>query len=313
MNSQIDYLIGETIKKVSTDFFEYTICNLCGSNRASTVFTKGYVKVVRCKSCGLTYLNPRLKYDKLLEFYSEGENEEANVNKSVESSAIQLGKDRVEGIKKYKKGGKFLEIGFGSGYTLWVAKECGYETYGVEPSKTGYKHAKNLKLNVHHGTLSDTNFESKYFDVICLYHVLEHVPSPKDDLLEINRILKDDGILVLETPNIKGLRSVILNARWRDIHGAHLYYFSPKTLKKILLRTNFRVDKLLGYGTGLDITNYIQHSAIYIGSERSRKLANIYTKNINILRRLYKPLTRIIKIDDAMQAYASKKHEIIYS
>jgi len=155
-------------------------------------------------------------------------------------------KDRAKPISAFKKNGRILDVGCGDGYFLKHMKDKGWETYGVEPGEVASKYAKDvLKVNVFKGELKEARFPNKYFDVITLFEVLEHLHNPSANLCEIGRILKEDGLLVITVPNFTGFASKIFKERRIAIDAPrHLYHFSQITLGKILEKMEFKVLRI---------------------------------------------------------------------
>ncbi|MEW6009208.1 MAG: class I SAM-dependent methyltransferase [Candidatus Omnitrophota bacterium] len=151
-------------------------------------------------------------------------------------------------LKKYinNKTGEVLDVGTGSGEFLELMKDNGWRVSGVEYAKTTSEYAReNLHLNVKTGDLLETNFQSCYFDLVTLWDSLEHLYSPKETLIEINRILKDDGLLVISTPNIDNLAAMMFKNFWYTNVPRHLYQFSPKTIKLVLKKANFKAFRII--------------------------------------------------------------------
>lgn len=237
---------------------EHIKCNICNSDSYSVIHEAKYEKekvpdltekfrssgdetlidqVVKCNNCGLIYVNPRLKSNLIVKGYSEGSDE--NFVSQAKGRELTFAKS-LKLIEKYSNKGKILDIGTAGGSFLHVAKKRGWEVYGIEPNKWLCEWAKkNYELEIQSGTLFDHKFEDNYFDVITLWDVLEHVSDPKALLIEINRILKKEGILVVNYPDIGSLISKLMGKRWVFLLSVHLFYFSPKTIKKILKLTNF--------------------------------------------------------------------------
>jgi SAM-dependent methyltransferase len=97
-------------------------------------------------------------------------------------------------------------------------------------------------LNVFTGTVEEAKFENDFFDVIILNNVLEHLFDPKTTLNEINRILKNNGTLVIGIPNANSFEAKIFKKYWSawDL-PRHLYHFTPNTIKSLLNKTGFQV------------------------------------------------------------------------
>jgi len=216
---------------------EWVKCNLCGSEDFSLLF-KGHdyqyfspltFKVMRCNRCGLVCLNPRPK--EIIHYYPE--------RKEVieKDYFLFLNPDRIKKVKRLKKRGRILDIGFGHGDFLFDMSKEGWEVYGNEISKTGYDFAREklgLK-NIYNSDLLSLDFPENYFDVVTMWHTLEHMKKPQETLRRINRILKDDGVLIIECPDFSSLQSRFFKDKWFGLDlPRHLYQLSPKILKKLL-------------------------------------------------------------------------------
>lgn len=115
--------------------------------------------------------------------------------------------ERVDVLKKLKSHGKVLEIGSGSGILLACLAKKGYDVYGVEPDKLSYNASRilfkdnKLKCNIKNNRGEKIEFESKYFDLIISYQVIEHVQDPLGVFKECGRVLKKGGVVYFVIPN----------------------------------------------------------------------------------------------------------------
>ncbi|MBA3733327.1 class I SAM-dependent methyltransferase [Patescibacteria group bacterium] len=141
------------------------------------------------------------------------------------------------GIKK----GKLLDVGCATGFFMNIAKDFGFEVYGVEMSDFAAQKGRDAGLNIITGPLEGSNYPDSHFDVITMCDVLEHVSSPKDVLAEAKRILKKGGVLMVNTPDSESLWSRLFGSRWHLIlPPEHLHYFSPFTLNYYLSNHGFK-------------------------------------------------------------------------
>ena len=132
---------------------------------------------------------------------------------------------------------------------LELAKERGYEVFGVELQDSMAKYAREqLGLDVVTGELFDANYPDNFFDVVTMWSLLGHVPSPSKVLRETSRILKDESVLCIVEGNIES-RFVRTDPNWWE--PFHLYHFSVTTLSKMLARTGFTIQKLIVNPSGL--------------------------------------------------------------
>ena len=221
-----------------------TVINTCRILKEDADIPEQYLDLVKCSSCGLVYVNPRPV--KLEELYSKEYFDAAYMkfygDKDAGSTQSNEPFDfRLSLIEKYRKSGKFLDVGCATGEFLLKARERGFETMGVEIS--GYAAdigVKKYGLNIIKGILPDANLPPSSFEVITAGDILEHTPDPKAFLFEIRRLLKDDGILYLAVPNFASAHYMTmsqvgkLNNRNYFILPQHLYQFTPATLKRLL-------------------------------------------------------------------------------
>lgn len=216
-------------------------CNLCGADDTELLFIKDNYRVVQCRKCRLVYINPRPFEGVLKQKYS-GDYSLGYIAKR--DSKRKRARKIVRRIFKFKKQGRFLDIGCSAGFILEAAREKGFETYGVEISPHGLRHAREqLQLNVMDGYLQDIHFPEGSFDVIVMYDVLEHLPDPAKIFHEINRIMKPDGLMEIWTPNIGHWKARTMGKEWPHIISDHLYYFTLETLAKMLEKVGLYIYK----------------------------------------------------------------------
>jgi 2-polyprenyl-3-methyl-5-hydroxy-6-metoxy-1,4-benzoquinol methylase len=211
-------------------------CNLCGADDYKVLCTPKTTDgpVVQCRACGLVYVNPRLKgylfdgpdssewleeYQALVEKFHMISPDQAE---DSERTKRQCFRDRLRRIRAMKGDGRLLDVGCATGIFLDMARAQGFQVFGVEP--TPYLAAEasaRLGLDVYAGTLERANLPALSFDVVTLFHVIEHVSSPLNLLTEVHRILKPGGLLCLETPSVDGLWFRIMDSHWRQYIRDH--------------------------------------------------------------------------------------------
>ena len=220
-------------------------CNLCSTinTGARPILKMNSYPIIKCKKCGLVYIDYKFTREELESFYTlenypylEGD------MRAMEQRSFLQAKSELNVIRKYVKKGKLLDVGCAVGFFLKIAKEHGFEPFGVEISSDLSKLARErYGLNVITGTLENTNFKSDFFDVVTLFSVLEHVPDPLGTLKTINRCIKKEGVLLIKVPNYN---RVFFRLNWKKdtIWGkVHLFYFTPKTITELLKRAGFEI------------------------------------------------------------------------
>jgi 2-polyprenyl-3-methyl-5-hydroxy-6-metoxy-1,4-benzoquinol methylase len=244
--------------------FEYRSCPSCGRDDFEVVFesnlkpscfnvlydyrmetydphkaVEGYLvpgkewgRHVRCKNCGLVYMNPIEQVSRTNEYYSRATN---NHTSTIRESYLRTAESQVRLIQKHARGKRLLDIGCAQGFFLYSACQAGYTGKGVELSEDAADYAKKeFGLDVEVKPFEDLHFPENHFDVVTLWQTLEHLANPGPVLNEVHRILKPGGLVAVSTPNIKGVPARILGRRWWDIKRLHVNQFCPATLAAIL-------------------------------------------------------------------------------
>ncbi len=131
-----------------------------------------------------------------------------------------------------------MDIGAGTGDFLAEAKKRGWEVFGIEPDEEARKLAleKGIKLSEHSG-----NFKSEKFDVITMWHVLEHVYDLKNQIIELEHLLKKNGLLIIAVPNFQSYDAHYYKEFWAayDV-PRHLWHFSQSSFKHLFSGTGFK-------------------------------------------------------------------------
>lgn len=142
-----------------------------------------------------------------------------------------------------------LEIGCATGALLSAFAEAGWDATGVEvgPSMAAYARS-TFGLNVLEGTLETAGLPDSAFDVVVATHLIEHLNDPRSFLREVRRTLRPDGALWLVTPNAAGFQAWLKGKEWRSAIRDHLYLFSVRTLRDLLVDEGFSVDHVGTWG-----------------------------------------------------------------
>lgn len=255
---------------------ESVACNLCGSNDFTVIYPPRYDiarpegitnsfkssgdeilfdQLVRCKICGLQYLNPRLRENLILEGYGSGTDERFVSQLSAREYTYEKYLNVIERAQKQK--GRIFDVGTAGGSFLGVAKRRGWEVDGCEPSNWLCDWCeRHYNIKIHPGTVFDAKQVAGSFDVVTLWDVLEHTTDPKSVLEECHRILKPNGLLVVSYPDIESLVARLMGRKWVFLLSVHLYYFTLSTIRKMLELTGFEMIDRCNYWNNLQL-NYI--------------------------------------------------------
>jgi SAM-dependent methyltransferase len=139
--------------------------------------------------------------------------------------------------------GRLLDVGCGAGYFLSGMRRHGWEVSGLEVSRRAAQIAeRDYGLEVRVGELGSMAFAASSFDVVTLWNVLEHLPSPKGDLRIIHDILRPGGLLAFGIPNAASLDARVFGRFWAGLDmPRHLHVFAPEALGRMLTELGFRV------------------------------------------------------------------------
>lgn len=175
--------------------------------------------------------------------------------------------------------GKLLDIGAGTGDFLVLAKARGWNITGIEPSNKAKAIAEKKGVTF---VQSTEDLQEQSFDVITMWHVLEHVPYLEKQISELKRLLKPEGTIIIAVPNFRSFDAKYYRRFWAGFDvPRHLWHFSKKAIKLLFQKEKMKVDKILPmkfdafyvsllsekYKTGY--MNFFK--AFYIGMKSNRK------------------------------------------
>jgi 2-polyprenyl-3-methyl-5-hydroxy-6-metoxy-1,4-benzoquinol methylase len=241
-----------------------SMCSLCTCDQFRTLFIIPQLarQILTCAHCGLVFVYPQNNSFLTFDFEDKQEREEKYLGMRIMSESegthdekIVLEEQNIKAnhfnhrkkeIEHYAQRGNLLDLGCGRGCFLLNFVNSGFDYLGIEPRKRIASIAKERvgADNIFCGTLKEANLPDSKYDVVTMINLIEHLPSPFDTLREVNRVLKEQGILFIETPNVDSIMCKILRQRWHAfLEREHHYFFSKHTLRKMLAVTGFDVIK----------------------------------------------------------------------
>ncbi len=225
-------------------------CPLCNKSEYKTVFYKDSFRIVRCNTCSLIYVNPRISRSESIRLYNENAISPVNYYKETEKEDKITFEKRLNLIEKFTKNkGKILDIGCSIGTLLDLARNKGFDCYGIEINKDAAKICKKKNLRVYQIPIEKCSFNKNFFDLIIMNDIIEHLHNPKEVMDMVSSILKPNGILFMVTPDIGSFTSRLLGKYWHHLKpNEHLVYFSESTIKRLLNQCNFNVEMIRHLG-----------------------------------------------------------------
>jgi SAM-dependent methyltransferase len=242
--------------------YETVPCNLCGGSGYRIIYPAAARQVadlavsfrssgdealkdqlVACDTCGLQFVNPRLRPELILDGYREGTDEVFVSQAAARERTFARALDDIDALAPTR--GHLLDVGTAAGSFLHVAEARGWEVSGCEPNVWLCEWGRTTYgLDIRPGTLSDQRFSDQAFDVVTVWDVLEHASDPRALLTECHRVLKPGGLLVLNCPDSESWIARVMGRRWPMLLTVHLYYFTRGTLGELLRRVGFDVLRM---------------------------------------------------------------------
>jgi 2-polyprenyl-3-methyl-5-hydroxy-6-metoxy-1,4-benzoquinol methylase len=149
-------------------------------------------------------------------------------------------------LEKYRKLNRLLDVGAGAGILMAQARRLGWDVSGVELSEFGPGFAmRHFGLDIVQGTLERASFRDAEFDAVILQDTIEHLAEPFRILEIVRRLLRPGGVVVISTPNFDSLSRRAAGKNWKYISPCeHLVLFNSPSLRRILKRAGFQVDRM---------------------------------------------------------------------
>jgi 2-polyprenyl-3-methyl-5-hydroxy-6-metoxy-1,4-benzoquinol methylase len=299
------------------------LCNLCGSDDPAPLFeakdrlhgSEEPFTYVRCKRCGLVYMNPQIARDEIAAFYPATYNPFQSQPKrqlSDEHKLRRAARRRPFGTficKKLNRQSRLLDVGCGSGGFLHEMRILtGCQTFGLDISQLAAKAAiENYGLDIHVGTILAAPFPEKYFDVITAWEYLEHVDDPSGVLSKMSSLLKNDGSCVISTPNFDSFNRRLFKDRWYALDcPRHLYLYSPTTIGGLLRKNGLSVQKIKYDKSSKGILGSLQY---YFYGDNYNPAHTNRIRRSSFLRKIASPIARIsalLRQSDTMAIHAKK-------
>ena len=237
-------------------------CLICNSTAIDDLYIHNGYQIVRCAVCGFVFVHPTPTPAELAYYYAH--NYAVPLERDAGNPARHTA--RIAGLERWQpQRGRLLEIGASYGHSLVAARRRGWQVAGVELAPAAARYARErFGLAVFTADLLDAPFADGSFDAAIMWHVLEHTYNPVAQLEQLGTLLRPGGVLGLRVPNAASFGARVAGRFWVwTSPPAHLWYFSPTTLPRLLRRCGFEVlevTTLRGDGN-----NPYQHALIGLG------------------------------------------------
>ena len=267
---------------VATLNLETVPCNLCHSTDLETVYdARAHLEkdpelavkfrassdelltqpLVKCRNCSLLFVNPRVRAAAILAGYAEGDDPQyvSQMNARVRTFAGAL--SHVNRLKPAK--GRLLDVGTAAGAFLRTARDDGWEAMGIEPNRWLARWGRDeYGVPIQVGSIDDVSTPDGHFDVVTLWDVIEHTPDPLHVLRRTRQLLKDDGLLVVNFPDIGSWIARAMGRSWPFLSSVHLYYFTRDTMRATLQTAGFEIATVRPHVQRLELDYLLSRAAV---------------------------------------------------
>jgi 2-polyprenyl-3-methyl-5-hydroxy-6-metoxy-1,4-benzoquinol methylase len=230
-------------------------CPACGETRWKDVgqikdhsITGEWFSLKECNHCRLRVTFPQPPTNEIGRYYaskdyiSHSDTRSGLINQLYHKARASMLKKKLSWVKEASgmHKGKILDIGAGTGHFAHYMQMNGWEVLGLEPDPSARKVALE-KLGIALQPLEQlSHLEPKTYDVITLWHVLEHVHEVNSYMDRFRSLLKDNGVLIIAVPNYTSADAMHYGLNWAayDV-PRHLWHFSPEAMEKLMSKHQF--------------------------------------------------------------------------
>jgi 2-polyprenyl-3-methyl-5-hydroxy-6-metoxy-1,4-benzoquinol methylase len=248
-------------------------CNLCSSGEYVPYRPENRPDLVQCRNCGLVYVNPRPDSNELYALYGESYfcnndsgtvgytdylNDEANIRKTFTR--------RLKRLERFVEPGRVLDVGCAAGFFLVQAQARGWQVEGLDVSHFAINYTQDrFGFSVQRGSLLELNYPPNSYDLVTMWDVVEHVPDPRGYVQRVAELLRPGGVFALATPDIDSLPARLAGKRWvgYKLSEEHVYYFAPRTLRRMLSEAGMNVIDSYHVGKYVTFNLFMNRLSMY--------------------------------------------------
>jgi len=316
------------------------VCALCGSTDATSLFEAvdrlhgigGHFRYVRCRSCGLVYMNPQVAPENIGLLYPESYAPHADKSQTSRQALMSL-RDGLHKIplvgtelkrwtdarvmaplfRRLSAGRRLLDVGCGSGAFLnAVRTQTDCEVQGVDVSTKAVETAQALYgVDVFDGPVTETSFANDSFDAITAWWYLEHVANPNEAVAAMSRLLKKGGTCVLGVPNFDSFSASRFKDKWYHLDcPRHLCIWTPATMRRLLEAHGLTVTRIFHDRSPWGLLGSLQYWRY--GDNANPKYRNRIRQSA-LLWLLLLPMTIVVSLlrrSDIIVVYARKQDDL---
>ncbi len=231
-------------------------CPLCASLDQKTISEHERKWLKRCLHCDASYVFPQPSLSTVTAHFEDS----STLSETDLESKFERNRERVlsrvaDYIQNRKQEGSILDVGCATGFFLGrFFPKPKWHVWGVELSRQTAEKAAEKGIRVHCGSIRTAKFAESSFDIVSVIDTFYYFPEPQSELAQFHRVLKGDGMLMLELPlagsriwRTSGRLGKLLSGTRRPLleSSDHLFYYTPKSISLLLERCGFRVQAIL--------------------------------------------------------------------
>ncbi len=216
-------------------------------------------RLVRCTSCELVFVSPRVHAPTIVASYREGEDPTFVSQAEARERTFARSVERIEDLTGGP--GSVFDIGTAGGSFLAAARARGWKVDGCEPNKwLAAWGGKHYGIDIRPGPLTDHDLPNAQYDVVTLWDVVEHLPQPSTIIERAKQLVKPGGYLIVTFPDVGSPSARLLGRFWPFLSSVHLFYFSKTTMERMLQKAGFELVHTRPHTQQLELS-YLLHRA----------------------------------------------------
>ncbi len=223
-------------------------CLICDSTNLRDLEKYADNYLTKCLDCSFVFCRKIPDKNELLEYYND------NYRRTSYFSPITVRRYQalLDRFEPYRKTNRILDVGCGYGFFLEIAREKGWEVYGLEISPEAVSECRKKGIETVETEIQNAPFDPESFDIVVSIEVIEHINTPREFVSGIHKFLRPGGIAYLTTPNFNSLLRYWLGKNYDIIeYPNHLCYYTPKTLRKLFAEHKLNTAHMMTTGVSM--------------------------------------------------------------
>lgn len=236
--------------------------------------------IYKCSSCSVCYTFPFPSTELLTSIYSGKywlRGKKANSPGNLTGVVQSFNRARLAAMvrplaKRLKPGDRILEVGCGSGQLAIYLRQSGFDVEVTDISEGILSEiAKHHNIHGYCGDLNEISFDGALYNSVIFNNVLEHLEDPENNLKIASKILKQDGLIFIEVPNIDSFQFKLFRQKWFPLQlPQHLFHFSPDSLQIITQNTDLEKIWLSTFSPRVSAAGYVASLFPFLSPDRLR-------------------------------------------